>query len=87
MEPRVNSTKDNHTAPEDSMRPQDRHSPPYQPADLVAQGDREEAQPYTVFTFLKFCKHSSAQGQPSRMKMGSGAGSGPALQNQRTNLL
>lgn len=27
MEPRVNSTKDNHTAPEDSMRPQDRHSP------------------------------------------------------------
>lgn len=27
MEPGVNSTKDNHTAPEDSMRPQDRHSP------------------------------------------------------------
>lgn len=35
MEPGVNSTEDNHTAPKDSMRPQDREAlkQSYQPAD------------------------------------------------------
>lgn len=61
---------------------------PYQPADPLAQGDFiEEAQPH-MFTFLKLCKHSGVlRVSHLEMKMGSETGSGPALQNQKTNLL
>lgn len=53
MEPGVNSTKDNHTAPKDSMRPQDREALTNPaPADPTAQGDTE-AQPTSHSHFLR----------------------------------
>lgn len=86
MEPRVNSTKDNHTAPEDFGDLKIGTHQPYQPADPLAHGDIEEAQP--TCSHFSNCKHSRVlRVSHLEMKMGSETGSGPALQNRRVNLL
>lgn len=79
MEPGVNSTKDNHTAPKDSnetLGQRGTHQPCHQ---LILQ--------LVVTQRLSPCHIHISYVLSSEMKMGSGTGSGPALQNQRTNLL